>query len=481
MKHKFVAFIGAMLLWVSSVSGFAAVSPKEHAGDPLDRGVESLNLAADRVGRWFYCRARQWNHEITPFCLAIAIGIAAWRIARKQSIAESAANVALYLLLSLLLFLKAPETLFHPSKGLLSHAARITCVRIARLSPEGAQGTNIRQWWRNWLGPWNDPDKSKLSPIYARERVLGFPEGGSSARRFLVNQTRQALVAATHRDILPGKKLESAIYSLLLLSERKFLKLLLLLCLMLLGIGFFLFSALHLLSCGGSSLLWELTMAAGLVALPVLLLSPAPRILRIWLQIFFAASLLPILWHFVSATSYLALTTLYSSVFGEKGLFEELRETGAEMLKGLIGKKALLLTFWSLVPERPGSILLGLYEIVAELIGFCTVAVSVCSTLFLGALLPLMSLWWALRRKPEAADSLIAGWCRLHREIALVATALGSCLAAWSAGLDREGFIPAVAPDASMANAFAGSAKALPAIPGQGKEGFKEGPNPPLS
>ncbi|MDD2676218.1 MAG: hypothetical protein PHP75_01930, partial [Methylacidiphilaceae bacterium] len=438
MNRKSIALLGALLLGLAPVSGFAALAPKSGT-NPLDRGVERLDAAAERIGQECTRRARRWNHAILPVCLAIAIGLAAWRVMRGYPTGTSVANVALYLLLALLLFLKAPERLFHPAKGFLPQAARFAGLRLARLSPEGARGTNVRQWWRSWLGTLKNPETCKLSPTYAREKILGFPEGGSTAHRFLVDQARQALISTVRQDILPGKKLENALYGLLLMAERKFLRLLLFLCLLLLGIGFSLFSLLHLLCCGGSNLLWELLLPLVLAALPVLLLGPPPRYLRLWLQLFLLASLCPILWHLLAATSYLGLTTLFASVFGERGLFGELRESGTEMLKGLISKNSLLLAFWSLAPEMPRTIFQGLYEMMAGLIGFCTVAVAVCSTLFLGAVLPMVGLGWAIRRRQRWADSLIAGWNDLHREIALAATALGACLAAWSAHPEGEG------------------------------------------
>ncbi|MDD4933634.1 MAG: hypothetical protein PHO89_09250 [Methylacidiphilaceae bacterium] len=451
MNRKLLALLGALLLGLAPASGFAGVAPKPHPRDPLDHGVESLDLAAERIGQQCSRHAQRWNRAILPFCLAVAIGIAAWRVARGYPSGKSAANVALYLLLALLLSLKAPEALLHPTKGLLPRAARLAALHLARLSPEGAHGMNARQWWRSWLGSLENPGTCKLSPTYAREKVLGFPEGGSTAHRFLVNQAREALVGTVGQDVLPGRKLENALDSLLLLAERKFLKLLLLLCLILLGIGFFLFSLLHLLFCGGSTLLWELLLAVTLVALPLLLVGTPPRFLRLWLQLFLLASLSPVIWHLLAATSYLGLTTIFASIFGERGLFGELRETGAEMLKGWISKKSLLLAFWSLAPEMPRMIFLGLYERMAGLVGFCTVAVAVCSTLFLGAVLPMVGLWWAIRRKGRWADSLIAGWTDLHREIALAATALGACFAAWVARLENERLTPAVAADAPVA------------------------------
>ncbi len=438
MNNSLAALLGIILLWISTASSFAEVPSRSHRGDPLDRGIENLTLHAEEAGRWLYRGARKWNRAITPACLALAIGIAAWRVIRRRSNGGTAAQILLYLLLSLLLSFRAPEIFFHPSKGLLPQAARLTALRLARLSPERAQGTNLRQWWRGWLGSLDDPSACKLSPVYAQERVLGFPEGGSQARRFLLDQARQALIATTKQDLLPGKKLDHAINALLLLAERKLLRLLLVLCLVLLGVSFFLFSLLHLLFCGGSALLWELIMATALVALPLLLVTSPPRCERAWLRLFLAASLVPIAWHLLSAVSYLGLTTLFASVLGERGLLGELRETGGELLKGMISKRSLLLSFWSLTPELPRTILLGLYELMAGLISFSTVAVAVCSTVFLGAILPLAGAWWSWRRTGAMADSLIAGWRDLRREIALAATALGSFLAAQLARLDAE-------------------------------------------
>ncbi len=452
MNRKSIVLLGAFLLWIGTASGFAADSPRPHGGDPLDRGVETLNGYAAKAGHLLYRQALKWNHTITPFCLAAALAVAAWRIARKEPSGRPAANIALYLLLSLLLLLRAPEMLFHPAKGVLPNAARIVSHRLAGLSPEKAYGTNVRQWWKHWLGTQNDPIACKLSPVYARERVLDFPEGGSTAHRFLVDQMRQTLVSALHRDILPGKKLDNALGAFLLLSERKVLRLLLLLSLILLSIAFCLFSLLHLLFCGGSSLLWEITMAAALVALPLLLLGTPSRLLQIWLQFFLVASLGPILWHLLAAASYLGLTTLFAAIFGERGLFGELRETGGEMLKGMISRKSLLLSLWSLTPELPRTILLGFYEILAGLIGFCTVAITVCSTLVLGALLPLVGLGWAFFRRRQAAEALLAGWNDLHQEIARAATALGACLVAWASRLEDEGIAPAIVLEAPVAD-----------------------------
>lgn len=451
MNSKSTALLVAILLWTSAGSGFADVSPRPHGGDPLNRGVETLSLHAGRAGLWLRRRAQKWNRAITPVCFMLAIGIAAWRIVRGLPNGETAAHFTLHLLLSLLLFFRAPEIFFHPYTGLLPHTARLAGLRLARLSPEGAQGTNVRQWWKSWLRGQENPAGCKLSPTYARERVLGFPEGGSTAHRFLIDQARRTLVSTLRQDVLPGERLENAFHALLLLSERKFLRALLVLCLILLGIGFSLLSLLQLLFCGGSTFLWELTMATALVALPLVLLGPPPRYLRAWLQLFLLASLSSILWQLFAAVSYLGLTTLFASVFGERGLFGELRGTGGEMLKDLISKRSLLLSFWSLTPELPRTILLGLYEMMAGLIGFCTVAAAVCSLLFLGAVLPLVGVCWALGRQRQVVDSLAAGWSDLHREIAFAATALGNCLAAWASRLDNEEPTPAVHADAPVA------------------------------
>ncbi|QSR85033.1 hypothetical protein [Methylacidimicrobium sp. B4] len=438
MNNRLAALLGVTLLWISTASGFAEVSSRPQRGDPLDRGIENLTLHAEEAGRWLSRGARKWNRAITPACLALAIGIAAWRVLHGRSNGGTASQITLYLLLSLLLAFRAPEIFFHPSKGLLPKAARYTALHLARLSPERAQGTNLRQWWRGWIGNLDDPSACKLSPVYAQERVLGFPEGGSQARRFLVNQARHALIAMTKQDPLPGRKLDNAIHALLLLAERKLLRFLLVLCLVLLGVSFFLFSLLHLLCWGGSTFLWELIMATALMALPLILVTSPPRCGRFWLRLFLAASLLPIAWHLLAATSYLGLTTLFASVLGERGLLGELRETGGELLKGMISKRSLLFSFWSLTPELPRTILLGLYELMAGLISFCSVAVAVCSTVFLGAVLPLVGVGWLLRRTGAMADSLIAGWGELRREIALAATALESFLAAQLARLNAE-------------------------------------------
>lgn len=428
MNNRFTALLGAVLLWITA-SGFAHAAPPARGGDTLDRGVDALNEHVEEAGRWLYAHAKRVNRAITPLCLALAIAIAGWRLLRGRSNGEGAANAALYLLLSALLILRAPEIFLHPAKGLLPNAAQLAANRLARLSPEGARGKNARQWWRHWLGSLDDPGGGKLSPTYAQERVLGFPEGGGRARRYLIDQARRALTASARQDLLPGKKLDNALNTLLLLAERKSLRLLLFLSLALLGIAFFLLSGLQLLFCGASTFLWELTMAAALVALPGILVGFPVRHGRTWLRLFLIASLVPILWSLLAALSYLGLTTLFASVLGERGLFSELRETGGEWLRGLASKRSLLLVFWSLTPELPRMIFLGLYEMMGGLIGYCTVAITVCSTLFLGAVLPLAGLWHVLRRSGSIADSLLAGWLDLHREIAIAATALGAFLA----------------------------------------------------
>ncbi|MGD9897423.1 MAG: hypothetical protein AB7T14_10165, partial [Candidatus Methylacidiphilaceae bacterium] len=187
------------------------------------------------------------------------------------------------------------------------------------------------------------------------------------------------------------------------------------------------------------------------------------------------ASVSPIVWHLLTATSYLGLTAIFASVFAERGLFGELRETGTEMLRGLISKKSLLFAFWSLMPEMPRMIFCGLYEMMASLVAFCSVAFAVCSTLFLGAVLPALGSWWAMRRQRRLAESLIAGWTDLHREIALAAAAIGASIATYASRLEGELLTPAAATNSLTTKSPALSSSSHPLPKRHGKGGSTDG------